>query len=127
MKKFLKNEGFTLVELIVVIAILGILAAVAVPAYTGYITKANQAADITTCDAIKTAVVAAYTEEGDAAPAVIQVSDAHVKVGAAVADVDDLEDPYLSNFATYYGAAMGTVNVDHTSTITWTAGEWKFD
>ena len=41
-----KNGGFTLVELIVVIAILAILAGVAVPAYTGYITKAQQSADM---------------------------------------------------------------------------------
>ncbi len=39
------RKGFTLVELIVVIAILAILAAVAYPVYTGYITKANEAAD----------------------------------------------------------------------------------
>ena len=35
------NEGFTLVELIVVIAILAILAGIAVPAYSGYIDKAQ--------------------------------------------------------------------------------------
>ena len=53
MKKFLKKtEGFTLVELIVVIAILGILAAVAVPAYSGYLTKAKEASDVTTLDAV---------------------------------------------------------------------------
>lgn len=39
------NGGFTLVELIVVIAILAILAGVAVPAYSGYVTKAERAAD----------------------------------------------------------------------------------
>ena len=38
---FKKNGGFTLVELIVVIAILAILASVAVPAYSGYIAKAQ--------------------------------------------------------------------------------------
>lgn len=50
-----KNGGFTLVELIVVIAILAILAGVAVPAYSGYIAKANEAADYTMLDAVKTA------------------------------------------------------------------------
>ena len=39
------NKGFTLVELIVVIAILAILAGIAIPAYSGYIEKANKAAD----------------------------------------------------------------------------------
>lgn len=46
MKKFFKKtEGFTLVELIVVIAILGILAGVGTVGYSGYIKKANMAAD----------------------------------------------------------------------------------
>lgn len=63
MKKFGSKSGFTLVELIVVIAILGILAGVAVPAYSGYVTKANDAADLAQLDAIKTAAVVAYTEK----------------------------------------------------------------
>ena len=59
------NEGFTLVELIVVIAILAILAGIAVPAYSGYIKKANQAADQQVLAAVNTAFAAAVLENGE--------------------------------------------------------------
>jgi len=51
MKKTNK-KGFTLIELIVVIAILAILAAILIPAVTGYITKANEARDTANCRAL---------------------------------------------------------------------------
>ena len=73
-----KTGGFTLVELIVVIAILAILAGVAVPAYSGYISKANEAADMTWLDSAKTAIVFAVAEKAPAA----QVKSAEITFNA---------------------------------------------
>lgn len=58
------NGGFTLVELIVVIAILAILGGVAVPAYSGYIEKADAAADAQLLADVNKAFAAACMVEG---------------------------------------------------------------
>ena len=57
-----KNSGFTLVELVVTIAVLAILAGVGAVAYGGYITKANEAHDQVLIGAVNTAFASACVE-----------------------------------------------------------------
>lgn len=45
-KKALKNAGFTLIELIVIIAVLGVLASIALPSFGGLIIKSKEAVDL---------------------------------------------------------------------------------
>lgn len=51
-----KQKGFTLIELMIVLAIIGILAAIALPAYQDYTKRARVAEAITLADGVKTAV-----------------------------------------------------------------------
>ncbi len=58
------QQGFTLIELMIVVAIIGILAAVAIPAYGDYTARAQAAEAMTLLDGLKTPMTEGYTTDG---------------------------------------------------------------
>ncbi|ADU74173.1 type IV pilus assembly protein PilA [Acetivibrio thermocellus AD2] len=66
MKKMLKNQkGFSLVELLIVIAIMGVLAAIAFSMFAGVLGNAKRRADERTADQIAKALSLYMTDSGD--------------------------------------------------------------
>lgn len=63
-----KRRGFTLVELMIVIAIIGVLAAIALPAYQVYAVRAKVVEGITAAAAARTAASEAYAQNGAMLP-----------------------------------------------------------
>ena len=118
MKKFFKKtEGFTLVELIVVIAILGILAGVGTVGYSGYIKKANMSADQQTIAGVLQAFELAsygtgHTGFGNGVIGYVDIS----KSGTTATDVTGgntfMDDAMKAMFGEY-------------STLALKYGEWK--
>ncbi len=60
---FTSSKGFTLAELLIVVAIIGVLVAISIPIFAGQLEKARRAVDISTARSLRSAMTLALNQE----------------------------------------------------------------
>ncbi|HHX8655571.1 pilin [Vibrio sp. J2-3(2022)] len=127
-----KQQGFTLIELMIVVAVIGVLAAIAMPQYQKYVAKSEVASVLATLTGAKTNVEAYTVENGkfpdgsvsDATPAGLGVPNMPLgSVEFTSADADGGEIKFT--FTTVASGASSLVAEQNlTLTRTKASGEW---
>ena len=119
------QQGFTLIELMIVVAIIGILAAIAIPAYQDYTAKSQAAEAYALLDGLKTPVAEAVTQENNA-PSCNPPASA-ITSGKYVAGITtSWNDPICTLTATFKTTGVNTKLSGATVLLTFNASSGAF-
>ncbi len=106
------QKGFTLIELMIVVAIIGILAAIAIPAYQDYTIRAQVTEGLNLASAVKTGVAESFANTGEW-PADFDAAGggADLPSGKYVSSVDVLNGTITITFGNEVNATIDTATL----------------
>ncbi len=105
-----EEQGFTLVELLVVIVILGVLAGIGIPTYRGFIQRSYEAATLAELQAISMAVKFYFVENDDESAETFNLNSLIRYLGSDLSIPNPEEEPNSGLFLSKYNLAWEKEN-----------------
>ena len=121
MKK-INEHGFTLIELMIVVAIIGILAAVAIPAYQDYTAKAQVSEGVILLDGLKTPTTEAMSQSVTCAITASMVTIGKYVAGITATPGGTTAAPTCTLVATFNSSGVNAKVQSGTITFVYTTG-----
>jgi type IV pilus assembly protein PilA len=100
------QQGFTLIELMIVVAIIGILAAIAIPQYQNYVARSEMSEALSLAEGLKPNIAEYYTQKGSCPSS---------NSNARAADSDKISGKYVASVSTSGCAITATMKTDNVS------------
>lgn len=108
------KKGFTLAELLIVVAIIAVLVAVAIPVFTTQLEKSREATDVANIRSAYAALMADYIANGSASTATVKVNQTVAgwqgPGGTIMTQINGVESPY--SITAKNGSGNYTVTID---------------